>query len=158
MTKEQKKDLQIRITQANRAGLIVILYEICLQYIKDAKEAKSHEDTESCNLALEKVRDCIDEMIQNLNYEYELSKNLKQLYIFCKKCIRESRLNGDISKIAPVERIIASLHESYNSIKDTDDSAPVMIHTQAILTGLTYSKNKVLDELTNDCSSRGFRV
>ena len=38
MTKECKQQFTLRITQANPTQLVVILYEMCLEYLKEAEE------------------------------------------------------------------------------------------------------------------------
>ena len=39
MTKECKQQFTLRITQANATQLVVILYEMTLQYLADAEQA-----------------------------------------------------------------------------------------------------------------------
>lgn len=39
MTREQKQGFTLRITQANPTQMIVILYEMTLCYVRDAKTA-----------------------------------------------------------------------------------------------------------------------
>lgn len=158
MTKEKKREFQLRISQSNKTGLVIVLYDIALQYLEDAVVANENSDKLQYTFNLEKARDTIDEMIYNLHFEYELARNLKKIYIYMKKCIRESIISGKPVELDAVRRMITSLRDSYITIKDNDESDAVMQNTQAILTGLTYSKNKVLNELTQECTNRGYRV
>ena len=41
MTDEVRKNFTMRITQANQSGLVVILYEMYLAYLDDARQAMS---------------------------------------------------------------------------------------------------------------------
>ena len=158
MEKEKKRDYQLRITQANKAELIVILYEIAIDYLDEALDSHKKEDIKAYKENLRKLRDCIEEMVNNLHFEYDLAKSLKAIYLYMKKVIREDIISGKTDNLDDVRKKLQSLHDSYEQIKETDKSSPVMANTQAVLTGLTYSKNKVLNDLTQDCTNRGFRV
>ena len=43
MTKEQKQEFTRRISQANKSGMIVILYDIFLAYIQDALDERDNQ-------------------------------------------------------------------------------------------------------------------
>ena len=47
MTKEMKQNYTLRISQANKSELVVIVYEMLLTYIEDAKAAHANGDTEA---------------------------------------------------------------------------------------------------------------
>ena len=158
MEKEKKRDYQLRISQANKAELIVILYEIALDYLDEAVDSHKNRDINGYKDNLKKLRDCIEEMVNNLHFEKKKKKKLKEIYLYMKKVIREDIISGNTDNLDSVRKTLQSLHDSYEQVKGTDKSSPVMANTQAVLTGMTYSKNKVLNELTQDCTNRGFRV
>ncbi|MBP9996896.1 MAG: flagellar protein FliS [Lachnospiraceae bacterium] len=156
MTREKKQEYTLRIANANKTELIILLYEICITYLDDA--LYNENDIKERNLALSHVRDCLDEMIQNLDYRYEPAKALKQLYTYMKIVVRQAIIENDITNLSIIRDKLDKLRASYEQIKDVDSSGPVMIHTQSVLTGMTYSKNKILDELTQEQTFRGYRV
>ncbi len=158
MKREKKQEYTLRIAQANKTELIVILYEMTLTYLGDAVECLEVSDEDGFVTELEHARACIDELIGNLHFEYEPARQLKQLYLYMKKCIRESVISRKNEGLDDVIRHLTRLKESYESIKDTDTSGPVMSHTQTVLAGMTYSKDKVLNSLTQECPGRGFLV
>ena len=57
-----------------------------------------------------------------------------------------------------MEAVISRLHDAYETISAEDDSAPLMANTQTVYAGLTYGKNRLAENLTDEGSSRGFRV
>ena len=63
MTKECKQQFTLRITQANATQLVVILYEMTLQYLADAEQAA--EDAQFLE-AVRKTRGCINELLNSL--------------------------------------------------------------------------------------------
>ena len=66
MTKECKQQFTLRITQANATQLVVILYEMTLQYLADAEQAA--EDAQFLE-AVRRTRGCINELLNSLHRE-----------------------------------------------------------------------------------------
>ena len=67
MTKECKQQFTLRITQANSTQLIVILYEMTLQYLADGEQAA---DDAGLAEAVHRARGCIKELLNSLHREY----------------------------------------------------------------------------------------
>lgn len=158
MTKEKKSEYTLRISQANQVQLIVILYEMTITYIEDAIKAHELSDKDTMEINLKRAISCIEEMQSNLHYEYELAKKLKQIYLYMKKQLRDAYISGNITEVDSVLKQLSSLKDAYKSIEREDNSKPVMVHTQAVITGMTYNKTRALDSLTTECESRGYRV
>lgn len=156
MKSELKKEFAMRISQANNVEMIIIAYEMAQTYIDDAISSKDNETTYVGNLEL--ASKCIDELIANLHYEYEPAKALKELYLYMKSKLRDARYNKDYEALTETKGYLTKLRESYESIKDADESGPLMSNTQSVVTGITYGRNQILDELSNDISNRGFLV
>ena len=97
-------------------------------------------------------------MQANLHYEYELAKNLKQIYLYMKKQLRITIIEKKPENLEKVVSMLEILKQSYEEIKTYDKSAAIMTHTQNVLSGITYSRNKLLNDLTTEVSSRGFVV
>lgn len=157
MTKEKKQEYTLRIAHANKTELIVILYEITLTYLADATYAYEERDEIKYLDSINMAKKCIDEMIANLHFEQELAKKLKQQYIYMKKCLRDAEYDNNLEGIQTVIKQIEKLRDSYNSIKEEDKSGSVMIHTETVLIGLTYNKDKILDSLSSSCD-RGYLI
>ena len=62
MTNEKKQEFTLRITQANKSQLIVLLYEIFLQYMEDAKDALADGQKDAFHRSMEKSIDCLREL------------------------------------------------------------------------------------------------
>ena len=80
MTKECKQQFTLRITQANSTQLIVILYEMTLQYLADGEQAA---DDAGLAEAVHRARGCIKELLNSLHREYSPAGELSRLYLFC---------------------------------------------------------------------------
>lgn len=158
MTAEQKKEFTRKITQANSAQLIVILYDIALVYVKDAIAFMEKGDMANARIQADFAKKSIEEMIHNLHFEYELATVLHQLYLSMKKSLRDGILDNKKELLISVKNNLQKLRDAYDSIVSADESAPVMSHTQSVVAGLTYGRNSLNENLTDAGSDRGFRV
>ena len=78
-----KKQFAMRISQANNVQMILVSYEIIDTYLRDAKNFNA--GTGDYVINIDKAKRCIEEMMNNLHYEYDIARDLKQLYLYMKK-------------------------------------------------------------------------
>ncbi len=155
MTDEVKKNFTVRITQANKSELVVILYEMYLFYLADAEEAG--EDQERFREGLRKARACMDELIHSLDFRYSPANDLLRLYIYV---IREMAGADSRSSAEPLKicrKIITELLSAYREVSRQDTSPPIMENTQTVYAGLTYGKGELTESLSHQ-GNRGFLV
>ncbi|MDE7014993.1 MAG: flagellar protein FliS, partial [Kineothrix sp.] len=55
-------------------------------------------------------------------------------------------------------KVVKGLHKAYEKLGDMDTSGPVMDNVQTVYAGLTYGKNNLIENLTDQGLNRGFRV
>ncbi len=158
MTRERKQEFTLKISQANKTQLIVILYEMALIYMEEAKEADHVGNREDFKAALRRTRGCINELIASLCFEYEIAMNLFQLYMYVSRELARAEGKGSAEPVRNAEKIISDLLEAYRKLSKQDISAPVMENAQSVYTGLTYGKKQLLESLSNHGGSRGFSV
>ena len=158
MTAEQKKEFTRKITQANSAQLIVILYDIALVYVNDAIVYMEKGDMVNAKVQADFAKKSIEEMIHNLHFEYEIAKSLHQIYLSMKKSLRDGILDEKKELLVSVKNNLQKLRDAYARIVSADESAPVMSHTQRVVAGLTYGRNSLNENLADAGSNRGFRI
>ncbi len=158
MTAEQKKEFTRKITQANSAQLIVILYDIALVYVDDAITFMEKGDMVNAKIQADFAKKSLEEMINNLHFEYELAKSLHQIYLSMKKSLREGIRDEKKELLISVKNNLQKLRDAYEGIVFQDESAPIMSHTQTVVAGLTYGRNSLNENLSDAGSDRGFRV
>ena len=110
MTSEEKKDYTRRIPQANKSGLVVILYEMYLVYIKDAISSK--ENRREFRESIRKARGCMNELMNSLDFDYELAYNLLQLYIYVNKEMARADVRNDEKPLEICKKIMSSLYQA----------------------------------------------
>lgn len=158
MTKELKQQFTLKITQANKTQLVVILYEMLLTYIEEACDAHEKEDRDGFRDGIRKARGCLKELMTSLHFEYEPAMNLLQLYLYANKELARADIRNSVEELEHVKKIMVKLHEAYEKISGQDTSGPVMSNTQTVYAGLTYGKNTLTESLADQGSNRGFRV
>ncbi len=158
MTDELKKEFTLKITRANATELVVILYDMILVYIKEAGEFWAVDNKEEYLRSLQKMRNCIGELMDSLNAEYEMARNMYSLYVFfLKELVKAERKENGLAYVEAIKPMIESLRNAYNEVASENKTGPLMQNAQTVYAGLTYGRKDVnvnLEQLSN----RGFRV
>lgn len=158
MNKEQKQDFTRRISQCNKGGMIVIIYDIIFAYLEDAKEAYKQQDKENFKTSIRKADRGIQELMQSLDFTYELANELYPLYTFCREQLATCMYKYRLEELENAEGILKRLYDSFEKVAAQDQSEPIMKNTQQVYAGYTYGR----DNLTENCQefdrSRGFLV
>ena len=115
MTKECKQQFTLRITQANSTQLIVILYEMTLQYLADGEQAA---DDAGLAEAVHRARGCIKELLNSLHREYSPAGELSRLYLFCLRRLAVCEVRRDRTILEEIRKVIAPLCDAYRQIQD----------------------------------------
>jgi len=156
MTDELKKEYTLRISQANKTQLIVILYEMLLIYVDEARKAMNAGEARKLQEEIRKARGCLKELMNSLNYDYELAGNLLSLYVYVSKELVEASLHKNEEALEHVIFVIGQLYNAYIQIVDQDTSAPIMSNSQTVYAGLTYGKGQLTENMADQSSNRGF--
>lgn len=158
MKKEDKQQFTLRITQANPTELVVILYEMTLCYLEDAKEALKTEELSEESVfhdALRKARGCLKELMCSLNLQYDPAPELMRLYLFCLRRLARGEVLRDTALLDEVRRVIEPLSSAYRQIAGQNTAGPVMNHTQTVYAGLTYGRNTLTENMADQSTNRG---
>ena len=158
MTAEQKKEFTRKISQANATELIVILYDIALVYVNESIRLMEEDNMAEAKIQADFAKRCIEAIIANLHFEYDLATVLHRIYLSMKKSLRDGVLEKNKEPLISVKNNLVTLRNAYDQIASQDTSAPVMGHAQTVVAGLTYGKHSLNESLAQESSSRGFRV
>lgn len=155
MTSEKKQEFTYRVTRANPTELVVILYDMTLEYIAEAKAA----DTDyALAEAITLTRGCINELMASLNQKYPPAEELLKLYYFCIRRLAAAERKKELEPILEVEKVIRPLRDAYAQIAPQNTAGPVMGNSQTVYAGLTYGRNTLTENMTDNSSNRGLRV
>lgn len=155
MDNQLKQQFTLRITQAGKTELCVILYEMFIVYCKDAIHCIEEDDVKSFRVNIQRARGCLKELMDSLHFEYEPAPILLKLYIYISKLLVSADLHNTTAPLEEAVHIMQSLHDSFETISKQDTSGPVMGNTQTVYAGLTYGKTD-LNVSLSDPDNRGF--
>ncbi len=155
MTKECKQQFTLRITQANSTQLIVILYEMTLQYLADGEQAAGEAELVE---AIHKARGCVKELLNSLHREYSPAGELSRLYLYCLRRLAACEVRRDRAILEDVRKVIVPLCDAYKQIQDRNTSGPVMNNSQTVYAGLTYGRNQLTENMADQGTNRGMLV
>ncbi len=153
MKKEAIQTFTARVTQASKSELIVILYEMILTEIEEAKEAYDMGDLSTFDKELKKAQKYINELINALDMGYALSYDLLNLYLYTNKRIITAIIKRNPEPLESAEVVLRKLLVGFEEVSRQDQSGPVMRNTQQLYAGLTYGKG-TLNETYIDPSDR----
>ena len=85
MTSEAKQDFMLRISEANKSRMVVILYDMFLTYVKESVTSRSGkeytlEDLETYRIGIRNAKAVLRELIESLNMEYDIARRTYQIY------------------------------------------------------------------------------
>lgn len=172
MKKERVQEFAARVTQGSRTDLIVIMYDIILEDVAEARriaesEAVSGKENnwkaygiqtrEEYKKELLHAARFVSELMAALDFRYRLSYELRNLYVYAHKCLTEAAFSGEVQKLSDVEDMMNGLKSAFETVAKEDTSGPVMQNSQKLTAGLTYGKGR-LNEICVDPSDakRGF--
>lgn len=154
MKKELIQEFSMRVTQASRTELIVIMYEIILSDIQSAREAYAAEDTATYDKELAHAGRFVNELMASLDYSVGLSYHLMSLYIFANKELTTAKIQKQPERLLGVEEVFEKLLAGYRKVSEEDVSGPVMKNTQQVYAGLTYGRGTLNEMYVNGNEAR----
>lgn len=158
MKRELLQEYTARVTHDNRSQLVVTIYDIILTSIKDGQEAFETGNMDEFRHSLERAQALVMELVKALDFQYDISKELLQLYLFVNRRILHTLARNRIELLDGVDRVINNLRTAFYEVSKTDTSAPVMQNTQTVYAGLTYGRSSNLSETFQQQGNRGFQV
>lgn len=158
MERDKIQEFTLRVTQASKTELVVILYDLILSDIKEANRYFGEEDLSSFVHELKHASKCVNELMATLDYKISLSHELLSLYSYVNKTIIAAQMKKDPSLLSSVVSVIEKLKVAFEEISKKDISGPVMENTHQVYAGLTYGKGTLNESLSTYDQNRGFKA
>ena len=157
MKKDEIQTFSYRISQANKTQLIVIMYDMAIQYVSDAiennYETQSEKDEYESDVV--QVKRVVDSLVTSLDMQYEVSVQLYNIYLV--KAVAKKDKNT-IMLLESVKKMLETMRKSFYELSKQDDSEPLMKNTQQVYAGFTYSNDGGSNEYSKGYENRGYKV
>ncbi len=157
MNKEAIHSFTARISQASRSEMIVILYEMALTEIGEARQAHSNGNLADFDKGLKRAQRCVSELMATLDYRYPIAYELLSLYIYTNRELIRAIYQREVQPLDSPEQVLRKLLIGFEGVSKQDTSGPVMRNSQQLYAGLTYGKGKLNETYLNPGNgNRGF--
>lgn len=147
MTKEEINMFSRRVAQSSKSELVVISYEIILNYVASAKAELAKADTEKFLFNVKKAKQFVNDLSSVLDFTQKISFELMNIYMYIDRCLVRSIVKRNNCNLDTVENIIEKLKTAFEEVSKNDDSGAMMKNGEQIYAGLTYGRG-VLNEVT----------
>ena len=152
------QEFQARIVAASQNDLVVINYEMLMAELDEAVELFDESNMAPFNRAMEKATRLLNELSFNLDFQYEISKDLMSLYIFVNKKLIEASQKISIKPIHTAQEVLNALLVGWKeAAKKEAKDTPLVQNSQQVYAGLTYGKGQLNETVYSD-RSRGFKA
>ena len=102
-----------QVMTATPETLTLMLYNGCLRFMTEGREAIEKKDYEQANTSLQKAQNIISEFRITLKMEYDIAKQLLPLYNYVYDRLVEANLKSDVTKIDEARDIITELRDAW---------------------------------------------
>ena len=102
-----------QILTATPEALTLMLYNGCLKFMNEGKDAIETKQYEQANISLQKAQNIISEFRLTLKMEYDIAKQLMPLYNYTYDRLIEGNLKSDTAMIQEGIDIIKELRDAW---------------------------------------------
>ena len=102
-----------QVMTATPEALTLMLYNGCLRFMTEGREAIEKKDYEQANTSLQKAQNIISEFRITLKMEYDIAQQLLPLYNYVYDRLVEANLRSDVTKIDEARDIITELRDAW---------------------------------------------
>ncbi|MCL2577309.1 MAG: flagellar protein FliS [Defluviitaleaceae bacterium] len=149
----------LRISQASPVGLVVINFELILEFLNEA--AANANDKEIYRAAIVRAKDGLEQLIQSLDFESPISHDFYEIYNFSYKLLSDVHFLSDIEAACAAVKEVAELMEILlegwrDAAEKNEAEAAATDDTTKIYSGLTYGRDGNANEYIDENKDRGY--
>lgn len=159
MTKSEINAYTMRVTQASKSELIVIMYEMAVKYIDDGMAAIGYGNTDEFRVNIKRAKSVVNELASVLDLRFPVSINLLSLYTYMNNVMVKADITLKTDDVMRVRAMLGKLHAAFVKVSEQDNTEPLMKNVQQVYSGLTYSRNSLNESYASAADlKRGYRV
>jgi flagellar protein FliS len=103
------------VLTAGPEQLVVLLFEGAVRFGRQAQAALEAGQERQAFNRIERVVAILDELLATLDLETggELAERLQALYVWCRRCLIEARVERSVAKVGHVVRLLDELRDAW---------------------------------------------
>jgi len=140
--KYPKEEYVWRIKNASGIELLLMTYELCIVNLEDAKATKDRLAFENY---VQKAQDFLMKLMISLDPNYDVSKDLLDVYLDINKILHRCRVNFDFVQVDIAIELLSSLMETFQDIDEFEDDDELALHQM-------YSELELKDKMSGGFS------
>ena len=104
------------VTTASPGDLTLMLYNGCLKFIKQGRQAILDKNIEEKNTSSLKVQEIIRELMATLNMEYEISHQMMLMYDYILNRLIEANVNNNLEALDEASSHIKEFRDTWQQV------------------------------------------
>ncbi|MEK3994165.1 flagellar export chaperone FliS [Psychrobacillus sp. FSL K6-2365] len=104
------------INTSTPGELTLMLYNGCLKFIQQAKNALNNENLQELNTSSQKAQAIISELMVTLDTSYPVSQNMLVLYEFVNSRLIDGNINKDAKMFEEATTIITEFRDTWKQV------------------------------------------
>jgi flagellar protein FliS len=106
------------IMTASPEQLVVMLYDGAGRFLRQAEGSMIDGSWLQASEKLSRAEAIIDELLATLDMDAgEVADRLQSIYVFCKTCLIEARIERDAVRVDQVARLLSELREAWSQVR-----------------------------------------
>jgi len=150
----------LRISQANPTQLVVINFELILEFLTAADQAVGTDAFLNC---IQKAKSGLEQLTDALDLSVSISHDFYEIYKYTYKLLSDVSFTREAATakeaIAEAKELMEMLLEGWRKAEESDEAkieAPVATEAPKVYTGLTYGKGGQAEEYIDEDNGRGY--
>jgi flagellar secretion chaperone FliS len=116
MQKQYETYQQNSVLTASPGELTLMLYNGCLKFIHLAQKGIQEKNIEAKHINITKAQNILSELISTLNYDYNISSEMKRLYDYMISRLIEANIKNDSLILKEVEELITEFRDTWKEV------------------------------------------
>ncbi|RDI40112.1 flagellar export chaperone FliS [Falsibacillus pallidus] len=104
------------VSTASPGELTLMLYNGCLKFINQAKQAMVSKNIEARNTSILKAQKIVQELMVTLNMDLKVSQNMMALYDYINRRLIEANVNSDTAILEEVEGMVTEFRDTWKQV------------------------------------------
>jgi len=104
---------QQSIFTASPEKLLIMLFDGAIRFSGQARKAIEEKDVEKSNNYILRCQDIVNELINSLNMDYEISHSLYKMYDYINYNFMQANIHKDVNFLDEAEQYLKQLRETW---------------------------------------------
>lgn len=153
------RDFQNKIVNASQADLLLINYEMLFVTIDEAIAAIDTDNQTDFNRIMAQANRLLRELTDNLDFRYDIAKELMSIYIFVSKQFIDASIAFNKEPIISAKNVLNTLYTGWVEARTKEvELKPIVKNGQKVYAGLTYGKGTLNEMVYDGTGTRGFKA